>query len=187
MSMPRVIGFCGYARVGKDTAAEQVKSRIKNFTFDILGYADKLKSDLDPCVQWAQKYGIDVTSDKFKEIIRPMYVLWSRVAKDLAEDDTIWVKRLDRDIALCQRMEIIPLIKDVRYFYEIDDILARNGMVIFIDRPGVGPKNEEELGSFLLIEEKYGGLMKTNTIINDSTIDDLGKKVVEFIENKCLF
>jgi len=187
MSMPRLVGFCGYARVGKDTAAEQVKTRIKNYAFEIMGYADALKSDLDLCVQWAKKHGIDTTTDRFKEIIRPMYVLWSRVAKDLAEDDGIWVERLSPKITMCRKFDTVPLIKDVRYFYEIDDILARNGMVIFIDRPGFGPKNDEEFNSFLLIKEKYSHLIKTNTIINDSTIDDLGKKVVEFMETRCLF
>jgi hypothetical protein len=185
--MPKVIGFCGYARVGKDTSAEAVSKGMNHFKFDIMGYADELKNDLNGCAAWAEKHGIDIKSEKFKETIRPMYVLWSRVAKDLAEDDTIWLRRLDRTIDICHKLDIIPLIKDVRYHYEIADILSRNGLVVFIQRPGFGPKNEEEANSFKLIKERYNGLMQSNTIINDSTIDELGKKVIEFIENKCLF
>ena len=178
-----MIGFCGYARVGKNTAAEElVELKTFDYKFEYLAFAEKLKSDLDACVQWANKAGIDTTTSEFKEHMRPMYVLWSRIAKDIAKDEMIWVKRLQHDIDLCNKFELIPLITDVRYDYEIEHIYNQGGVVIFIERPGIGPKNDEEDRSFKKIRETYADLIKTNTIINDGTRKQLGQNVAILLQ-----
>lgn len=181
ISVPKLIGFCGYARVGKDTAAQEFAKLFPEREFEIIGYADDLKKDMEGCVSACAKLGVDVNSDKFKERFRPMWVLWSRVLKDIMESDLIWVERLRPSLVTLTQFGIIPAIKDVRYFYEVDEILNSGGVVIFIERKGYGPKNSEEDMSFSQIKDRYAYLMKSHTIHNDGSKTDLGQKVLKLL------
>jgi hypothetical protein len=182
MTFPPIIGFAGYARAGKNTAAEQLMKNIPDVDCECIGYADALKADLRKCVEWAMRHGINTDTPEFKEIMRPMYVLWSRVAKDIAESDLIWVNRLEKVIGGLRKINVTPLITDVRYHYEIESILAQGGMVFFINRNGIGPKNEEEANSFVLIEQRYKQMTIEYAVYNNGTKEELGQNVMKLLK-----
>jgi len=176
--LPKLIGFCGYATSGKNTAAEEFNNYLKSINCDknykIVGFADTLKGDIKPCIDFAKSHGIDTTTQEFKTKFRPMWVLWSRVAKDITGDKKIWVKRLfdiiDRctdDFAIC----------DVRYDYEIDEIVKRGGVVIFITRPNVTYANDEEKQSFEEIFKNHKEIIEKFTIDNNGSKKELGDKI----------
>ena len=178
--LPKLIGFCGYATSGKNTAAEEFNNYLKSINCDknykIVGFADTLKGDIKPCIDFAKSHGIDTTTQEFKTKFRPMWVLWSRVAKDITGDKKIWVKRLfdlidncDDDFAIC----------DVRYDYEVDEIINRGGIVIFLTRPNVTYANDEEKQSFEEIKNKHHHLIGLTAIDNNGTKEELGKRVYE--------
>jgi hypothetical protein len=172
-----IIGFCGYARVGKDTAYTELVKLGK--TGLRIGFADSLKADLKPCINFLKERGIDTTTDDFKESFRDMYVVWSRVSKMITGDNHVWIKRLEDSIKHVEDEDIF--ITDVRYHYEIDWILKKGGKVIHIKRPGYSFKNDEERTSFNLIWKKCPLLP---TVINDSTKYDLAKKIWDLLEGK---
>lgn len=188
---PKIIGFCGFARTGKNTAAEYLGKMISDvFYFDMIkyiGFADILKSDLESLVNKCKDYGCDTTTAEFKEKFRPMYVEWSKVYKNITNNDEIWC-----DLAF-KRIEgykhSLVMITDVRYDYEIQRIKDNNGVVIYIDRPGFNPANDEEEQSFNRIYERYQSTFDGNDsdliiVKNDSTKLELGVKCFESLRQK---
>jgi len=148
--LPRLIGFCGYALSGKNTAAEELNKLLKeqeiNIEYNIVGFADSLKGDIKPCIDFCKNYGVDTTTSEFKKIFRPMWVLWSRIAKEATGNKHIWVKRLFDVIDRAKYNHIA--ICDVRYEYEVKEIISNGGVVFFMNRDGVTFANEEEQTSF---------------------------------------
>lgn len=177
---PKLLGFCGYATSGKNTAAEELNKILKsqniNVEYKIVGFADSLKGDIKPCVDFCKEYGIDIKTSEFKKEFRPMWVLWSRVAKAVTNDTFIWVKRLFKLIDQCHDDFAIC---DVRYDYEVEEIIRRGGIVIFITRPGITYPNDEEKQSFEAIKNKYHNLITEYAVNNDGTKKELGLKVFE--------
>jgi len=166
--IPTMLGFCGYARVGKNTAADEIARIRPELNLTNIGFADTLKADIRPCILALEELGIDTTTPAFKELFRPMWVLWSRVAKDCAGTELIWVDRIKPVLDLIRKQNKIPAIIDVRYHYEVDFIIANGGRVIYIERPGFGPANAEEEKSFAQIFENYPHL-KDLSVTNNST------------------
>lgn len=177
--LPKLIGFCGYATSGKNTAAEELNKILKeneiHTEYKIVGFADSLKGDIKPCIDFCKEYGIDTTTKEFKELFRPMWVLWSRVAKAVTNNKLIWLDRLFRVIESAPDDYIA--ICDVRYDYEVHEILNRGGVVFFINRPNVSFANEEEKQSFYEIITTMPELFQCNLVDNDSTKKELGLKI----------
>lgn len=188
---PRIIGFCGFARTGKNTAAN-VLTRLLLDTYDIdrikqLGFADILKLDLEYLVDKCKDYGCDIGTPDFKEKFRPMYVEWSRVYKNITGNNEIWCDLAFNKIESWQYP--LVMITDVRYDYEIKRIRNNNGVVIYIDRPGFDPANDEEEQSFSQIYEKYESTFDGNDsdliiVKNDGTKLNLGIKCFESLRQK---
>ena len=188
---PRIIGFCGFARTGKNTAAN-VLTRLLLDTYDIdrikqLGFADILKLDLEYLVDKCKDYGCDIGTPDFKEKFRPMYVEWSRVYKNITGNKEIWCDLAFNKIESWQYP--LVMITDVRYDYEIKRIRNNNGVVIYIDRPGFDPANDEEEMSFNQIYEKYESTFDGNEndliiVKNDGTKLELGVKCFESLRQK---
>lgn len=168
-----IIGFSGFARAGKNTAAEEfaklTEAECKHFAF-----ARTLKQDLQPCID---ALGAFADKASFKEEFRPMYVLWSRVAKEIAKNPNFWVERITPEIIEYDRDDNFSLITDVRYYYEYAWILNKGGIVLYIERPDNFPANEEEAYSFNQIKIKYPNIFN-NPIINSGTKEFLGLQVL---------
>jgi hypothetical protein len=141
-----IIGVCGHARSGKDTFCEQAKSILskKNIGAARAAFADELKKDLDDLCR--HKIGISAftQNSKEKEIIRPLLVTYgTEVIRKM--DENWWINRLEKTLGVHQHMNLIPIVTDVRYPNEMEWIQKKhNGVVVYINRKGVGPANSEE-------------------------------------------
>lgn len=184
--MLEIIGFCGIARSGKNTAAEYLAKLLEKYDgreSEFVGFADELKSHLSPLVKMCKKNGIDTHSSEFKEKFRPMWVEWSRVLKELTNNKQIWVDLAwDRIQNICIYNGNVCMITDVRYDYEIDFIINHGGTIIFLERPDTYVPNDEEAESFKKIYETYKDMIKDFKIINDSTKEELGERCYKLLQ-----
>jgi len=133
-----IIGVCGFARSGKDTFAEFfncVEPKYKRFAF-----ADALKEMLKPVEEQ-----LDYPE---KEIMRPLYVELGRLARSIDKD--FWVKKV------MEKITENAIISDVRYPNEVQAILDKGGVIVYIIRPDILPANKEEENSIGEILDKYG-------------------------------
>lgn len=164
-----LIGFTGFARVGKDTAAEAL---IKE-GFEQCAFADVLK---EQCSQMLATIGLypDFRDPQQKEEWRDFLVFWGRRMRQL--DENYWIDKLVEDIGGFRKRDIV--ITDVRYLNEVDFILQKGGSVYWIYRPGYGPANEEEEISFKKISLHYSH-KDLNMFSNAGTIEELHEKVIK--------
>lgn len=164
----KIIGLCGFAGTGKDTAASTMKG-WKRFAF-----ADALKADLIPL---ASQVGCDLFDPEDKRKARPLLVAWGATARAFQAD--FWIRRLFSAIDewVCSGEYSVPrvVITDVRYANEVRAIIARGGAVFRLVRPEVGPANEEEEFSFKMIEAEF----RLPMIRNNGTAQSLGKQVLD--------
>lgn len=166
----RIVGLCGYAQVGKDTAAaELAKSGWIRWAF-----ADFLKADLSRLVRQHLNRDIWTVTGKTKEKLRPLMVAWGAVCRSF--DPNFWVNRLFAELPQEGRF----IISDVRYLNEVRAIQNAGGIVIYIARPGFGPANEEEERS---IKELWAGDKSPfwGAVKNDSTPEAMGQAVLKII------
>lgn len=157
-----IIGFCGYARAGKDESAKPLIER----GFERVAFADAIKYHIayifDETIDW-------VNSNK--SILRPLMVEIGRTGRAVNPD--IWIDMVlplldpDKDY----------VITDVRYLNEIEAIRAIGGKVYLIERPNYGPANKEETNSFLEIFSKTS----LTVIRNNSSKEDLHAEVLDAI------
>lgn len=84
--------------------------------------------------------------------------------------DDAWVQAFER--ARDRRADTVA--PDVRFPNEAHHIQRMGGMVIRIDRPGVGPLNAHA-------SEDIGGIPVDATVVNDGTIDQLQWRVAELV------
>jgi len=167
----RLIGFCGYARSGKDTAALALIER--GWRRD--AFADALKRDAASALMNSLSmgggsaddfpWGTMFTDPALKEIFRPFLVEYGRAMRHIRSD--YWVTRLFRGLDPRES----HVVTDVRYMNEVEAIRQRGGKVIMVTRPGVGPCNEEERLSFLHVKPDC-------VIMNGGSLEDLHAAVV---------
>lgn len=175
----QVIGFCGYAGVGKDTAYQQLAAQFPQLLLQRVAFADPLKYDVRGCEEALKAMGVDLSIPENKEKFRDMWVWWSRVSKRF--DPLIWVKRANPVIhAFIQRGQWV-CVTDFRYDFEIEILRREKKAIIFyIDRPGAKPANAEEEMSFHAIHKKFPQLVDPHGgfyFMNDGTKEELGAKI----------
>lgn len=161
--MGKLVGLCGFAQVGKDTAASQLVG------FTRAAFADKLKADLKPVLATV---GLDLSKPLDKAVARPLLVEWGRLARAVNPDhwtDYLFANLPDGDV----------VITDVRYANEVERIRMYGGTVIHIHRPGYLAANLEEEDSIYKILTTCA---LSGSICNDGTIEELGKKVRTLID-----
>jgi hypothetical protein len=164
--MPKLIGLMGYAGAGKNAIA------------DALGYpqyafANALKADLD----WVlTKLGLDIRKPEDKAKARELLVAYGRLAR--AVEPSYWIRRL-HEYRLTQPNED-AVITDVRYLNEVLYILNHGGRAFFINRPGVGPANDEEKQSFDdIFQAWFDDEINFKTVVNDGTVEQAANRVRE--------
>lgn len=167
-----IIGFSGFARCGKNTAAKEL-AKLVDCECKYFAFADTLKNDLQPLADKLSDYH----RDGFKEQFRNMYVTWSKTAKIISGNDLYWVDRIKSYIDAADKPDNLVLITDVRYHYEYQFILDRQGTVFYITRPDCFPANDEEARSFSDIQFKYPDIFN-NPIKNNDDASMLGQKVL---------
>lgn len=173
-----LVGLTGYAGVGKDEAAKGLIAA----GWTRQAFADPVRSmalAIDPLVQGAGH--VDSLSwfvgqvgwDRAKAIPDVRRFL-QRLGTDgvrahLGAD--AWVRAFD--LARDRRVDTVA--PDVRFPNEADHIRRMGGIVIRIDRPGVGPVNGH-------VSEQVDGLVVDATVVNDGTIDQLQWRVAELVD-----
>lgn len=166
--MSKLISLIGHSKSGKDTAAANMPG------WQRFAFADALKRDIDPMLDLV---GCDLRNPGHKERARPLMVEWGRTARSFNPDH--WITELF-DVAggvadaLDEGQSVV--ITDVRYLNECQRILANGGRLVMLDRPGIGPANEEEERSIRRVWLELSG--KIVVVINDGTPEELGRKVL---------
>lgn len=148
-----IIGLSGFARSGKDTAANVL---VEKFGFVRIGFADKLREmlyaldpiaghyyyDKNPSLVTVQevidKYGWDGYKEtEYGEEIRRLLQRLGTEAGRKVLWDTIWI-----DAALANLpQDAKVVVSDARFFNEFDAVRERGGEIWRIERAGVGPAN----------------------------------------------
>lgn len=147
-----IIGLSGYARSGKDTAA----AALVAIGFTRVAFADVLRQflyKLNPIVEGyysaelhrpprvadvIDKYGWDSykQTSHGKEIRELLQRLGTECGRELI-GDSVWIDAALGDSHLGYNV----VVTDVRFENEAEAIRDRDGIVVRIERPGVGPAN----------------------------------------------
>jgi hypothetical protein len=171
--MRPIIGFIGYARVGKDTAASALTSR----GFQRVAFADALKLDCEKIIGMP----IAAMTPEQKEFWRPLMVEYGRLRRAQHEDFWVWqvectLRTVEPSTPVC--------ITDVRYANECRWILEQGGTLVMVTRPGYNAANDEEAHSILEIMNSDWIFDKVTMLPNTGEIAQLKRRTVDIAHQK---
>lgn len=175
---PWVLGLCGYARVGKDTAADILVKHFEHIRIKKIALAALLTKDLEGLIVKLKELfpGFDVNKPEDKELFRRMWVEWGKTLRN--KDSLILCKRLAPSINALIKQGNNVIITDIRYLHEIEYFETNyKAKIVYIDRKGFGAANDEESKSFGEIYVKRNELMQVG-LHNNGTLDDYELKVI---------
>ncbi len=182
-----IIGFCGYARSGKDTAAKLVlddsnirgKKQVFSFAGALRAFASKLNvyfPELDMKYNDViAKYGYEVAKNQFPCIRNHLIAIGHGAREEIMP--TIWIDSVHYQIQLGNPE--IAIISDVRYFNEVEYIRKNNGIVIYIERPKIEAVHQTEKDSINEILARS----PIKIIHNDSNFEILHQRILEVLVN----
>lgn len=177
-----IIGLSGYARSGKDTAADHL---VAEYGFTRYSFAAPMKEAmyrLNPIVSsdaigsfryqnLVDVYGLDDAKDSYPEIRRLLQVFGTEVGREMFGPN-FWV-----DLALNSAKEDKVVISDVRFKNEAEGIKAAGGQVWRINRLGIGPVTNHA-SEIDLDDYQFDNVIDNNYSVQDlnSVIDDIIKR-----------
>lgn len=183
-----IIGFSGYATSGKDTATHVLmNSNIIPLTKGKFAFADALRDMAGMLNVYfpeigkryndlIQEYGYDTAKVKFSQVREHLVAIGHGTRTCLGP--RIWIDAVEHKI---QNSNVqMAIISDVRYLNEVNFILNNNGIVIYLERPDVGPANDTE-------EQSIKEILYTNKvykICNNSDLNDLETQIVNIISQR---
>lgn len=172
MSLPRIISFTGRAGSGKDTAAamllELLDARYNQHAIR-LAFAGPLRACIRLMVAADERHYL--TDRTLKEQPIPSlgcsYRELAQTLGDWGRERTpdYWVRILANSVAVWNSH--VAVITDVRYPNEAEWIAANEGVLIRIDRPGIGGVREHSS------ESHVDQLRADFTILNTGTLAEL--------------
>jgi hypothetical protein len=167
-----IIGFSGYARSGKDTAA---KLLCLNYEFNRISFADPMRDamyKLNPLVldkirlaDLVDEHGWEIAKT-YTEVRRLLQVFGTEVGREMFGGN-FWIDQAFKQIDPAARI----VIADVRFPNEADAIKARGGKVIRVNRKDTTAVNRH------VSEHALDNYMFDHVIFNDGTLDDLADNV----------
>ncbi|MFJ6508633.1 hypothetical protein [Streptomyces sp. NPDC091879] len=179
--LPQFIGLHGFPGAGKDAVAKI----LADYGYTRVAFADKLREALyvlNPVVLFGtdgqdirvkdivDTIGWDEAKRAYPEIRRMLQVIGTEVGREMI-DQNVWVdaafKGLDKDKKY--------VFTDLRFENEHHAIDSRLGMLVKIERPGVGAVNEHK--SEKPLPDKWFDVR----LINDGTLEDLHTKVRDIL------
>lgn len=175
MSLNMVIGLTGYAQSGKDTAARHL---IENYGFTRVAFADKLREamyTLNPEIKtgWVKRERLqDIVDDVgwenaklgYPEVRRLLQVFGTEVGR-MMFGENVWVDVAAKDIV--ERNLDNVVLTDVRFQNEAAWVKSQGGIIVRINRSGVGPVNGH-------ISDSGIDAMSVDFVVpNDGTIEAL--------------
>lgn len=182
--MKKLIGFTGYARSGKDTAAGFLCSELG---YSRVAFADALREmalAVDCYVDMRPDFAVGEpkprrlselvdelgweSAKKFPDVRRLLQRLGTEAGREIL-GDTVWI-----DLAVGKAAKITGpvVVSDVRFPNEVDAIHANGGIVVRVERPGCEPA----LGH--VSDAGQGELDVDVTITNDSTLEKFREQVL---------
>lgn len=179
-----LIGLCGYAAAGKDTAAHVL---IDEFHFQRVAFADPIKAAvlaLDPLVPNSDgtnhlrisefSAGRDWAEVKeYPEVRRLMQIMGTEVGRNLF-DPELWVKLAERKLASTLSVGS-TVITDVRFPNEARLIKKHGGFLVRLTRPKVGPVNEH------VSDRASENWTYDHHLVNDGDVSDLHQKTRDLV------
>lgn len=173
-----MVGLVGYAQAGKDSVAQTLVTR---FHYKRVAFADKLKEMallIDPPPpkgHLSLKTAVVMHGWEFAKTFPPHRQFLQNLgvaARDVLDPD-IWVKSaLPEDWTWNPEYQRV-VFTDVRFKNEIDFITINGGLIVRIERPGVGPVNRH------VSETEWNDVKPVATIINDGNLSQLASKVYD--------
>jgi hypothetical protein len=178
-----IIGICGLARSGKDTAADIMVEELNKYGYNIkkVALAEPMKEACRIIFGWDDDYLYgskkDVIDERYgispRHVLQTMGTEWGQfmLSKyDCFRKTTgrkLWVKSL---LSKYKGQNII--ISDVRFIHEADEIRKNGGIIIKIEREGLKRMNHKSEKEIKKINGDY-------TIQNNSTLDKYKLKITE--------
>jgi hypothetical protein len=179
--LPQYIGLHGFAGVGKDSVAKI----LENYGYTRVAFADKIREALyilnpvillhpygeDQRVQdLVDRHGWDEAKRQYEEIRRMLQVLGTEVGREMISQ-SVWVDSVFKD----REEDKKYVFTDVRFTNEHHAVDSRLGLLVKVDRPGVGPVNGHES------DKGLPDLWFDAHIVNDGTLEGLNTKVREIL------
>lgn len=186
--MINVIGLCGYATAGKDEAARG----LEPFGFQRVSFADPVRAAalaIDPIVAYnvdhipvspvrlsdlVLAYGWEATK-RNPEARRALQKLGTEGGREIHGPDC-WTR-----IGGSTAREILAAgnrvaFTDCRFPNEVDLVRELGGIMVRVDRPGVGPVNSHVSDN---LEIRHDAL-----VVNDGTVEQLHARIREVVANQ---
>ena len=171
-----IIGLSGYARSGKDTAADRLVSNHGFVRYSFAAPMKKAMYILNPIVNsdsignfryqsLVDVYGLDSAKESNPEIRRLLQVFGTEVGRSMFGNN-FWV-----DLTLNSIKEDNVVISDVRFKNEADAIKKLGGQVWRINRHGIGPVTDHSS------EIDLDDYAFNHIIDNDFSVSDLSNMV----------
>jgi hypothetical protein len=161
--MADLIAFAGYAREGKDAAAQRlIASGWKRCAF-----GDIIKRQLDPLIKHHLGFSAFTEDDTQKKQIRPILEQWGEV-----NNDGVMREFFDTLPARAVNTRLVRL-------REAKEWMRRGGVILRIRRPGVEPATDWERDR---LQELYDGGAIHDTILNEGTVEQLWNRVQHYAE-----
>jgi len=193
-----VIGISGYARSGKDTLANILKSSFteNKMKAKIFSFAFALKNDIDSfCLS---KIGISAFTEDTdqKSKIRPMLISYGQVQRG-ASSGTYWLKKLKPEIdQFFENGGDVAVVSDLRFkefeFDETDFIKSyKNNAIVTISRIMENgmlnvAAHESELENLPRISKIADFELTWNTNNNKNELTSQSKNCLDFLYSKIL-
>ncbi|MGW8953465.1 deoxynucleotide monophosphate kinase family protein [Streptomyces sp. NPDC055709] len=177
-----IIGLSGYARSGKNEAAEA----LVQYGWRQTAFADKLREflyALDPLIPGHYGAGhlrlrklVDATGWDYAKVTYPeVRALLQRAGTEAGRKvlgENVWVNALFHEFADAPAL----VITDVRFPNEARAVAERGGVMIRVERPGVGPA-KDKWGRVHESEVALDGWAFDHTLVNDGSVRDLHLKL----------
>jgi hypothetical protein len=161
--MADLIAFAGYAREGKDAAAQRlIASGWKRCAF-----GDIIKRQLDPLIKHHLGFSAFTEDDTQKKQIRPILEQWGEV-----NYDGVMREFFDTLPARAVNTRLVRL-------REAKEWMRRGGVILRIRRPGVEPATDWERDR---LQELYDGGAIHDTILNEGMVEQLWNRVQHYAE-----
>jgi hypothetical protein len=179
---PRIIGLTGYARSGKDefaTALEECGGyEIRSFSAPLKAMLlaldpifahslDDVEMHLAEYVEWV---GWEQVKDQFPEVRRLLQALGTEAGRGILGED-VWVNAAMKAVAPAAAV----VFKDCRFPNEARAITDRGGIIVRIEREGVGPCNDHPS------ETAMDDYEWDYVIRNDGTVSELRRKAMDLV------
>ena len=191
--LPKIIAVCGYKRSGKDTIAKYLN---KKYNYKHLKITYKLKECLkllfdlrDHELETDKKDKINkkwnITPRKLMQFIGPE-IFQYKIQEILPDiDKKFWIKTFLTDSLvnnLRNKKDFHIVISDIRFIHEYEELKKLNIpiSVIKVTNDNIMIDSNEELH---ISEREFIKIPYDKEILNNSTFDDMYKKIDEYIIN----